>query len=622
MPRGKPPSSQQVADFEDLVSRGVESGVAAQRVGLSPSWGSRHLKSRSGHGGWSGPVPVSHRDGVAADYSGWSPAELLEDFAAFRAVYLGHVSKPWMVEAAQVILAKLLSPDRELVAMNCPPGVGKSTLLQDIVCWLIVRDRRLRVLYGSDSQGNARKATARIKEYLEAQFPVFAHPALVELGQACEPTRVLSHDFGGFKPAQGEGMWQVGEFRVAFGDDRGASEKENTLTALGPDSAYIGNRFDLIIWDDLATDDNTRSAVANANLIDKWDGAMGEARLDPFKTGLLVVNGQRIGPNDLYRHCLDQWWEEEVDGEISKRRKYTHIMYPAHYDANCVGEHGKAARSWPYGCLLDADRLPWSGPTGLHQKRLNSPRKYASQYQQQEGSEEGALLDAAYIYGTTDSEGIARPGALNRQRVMGQVPTGWRQPLLSLVTVDPSGTNYWGIQWWLYEAKTQTRALMRQEFKKTTVETLLDYDGHRFFGTLDNLCIESMAAGVPITHIIVEHNAAQRYFLAGYKWVQDWRRVRGVAVMPHTTHKNKLDPNLGIQTLVEPYRSGRYDLPYGDVVSRVATDELAKQLSTLGGYDDLLMANWFFEFHLHRLTTPPRLPMLPRASWQRKKVGV
>ena len=65
---------------------------------------------------------------------------------------------------------------------------------------------------------------------------------------------------------------------------------------------------------------------------------------------------------------------------------------------------------------------------------------------------------------------------------------------------------------------------------------------------------------VPITHWIIEINAAQR-FLMQYdhfnKWKEHWR----VQVIPHTTGRNKSDPDYGVDTIAPHYQFGRVRLP-------------------------------------------------------------
>lgn len=599
----KDPDEELVEKYKWHRLRGLNQREAAGRVGLSAPWASRFEDA-----GW-------HPDWRDVEV----PAEalaLLDDFEGFRAHYFGHISKPWMVDFAEAVRALLLSPDPEHAVFNVAPGGGKSTVVQDVFAWLLCRDRSIRTLYGADTAGNASKATGLIQDYFETQAPIESRPQLVALGQAVRADRVLVHDFGPFKPD--DGLWRRTEFTI----QGAAAVKEASVTAFGYGSGVLGNRFELIAWDDLVTEDVTRSPTRNQQLIDDWDGGLGESRLEPFSNGLLFLVGQRIGPRDLYRHCLDKTFIEFVDGQEVEPKLYTHIMFPAHFDENCSGDAGhdpKTARSWPHGCLLDHERLPWTGPKGLAAKRRNSQRTYDIQFQQLDGTNEGALIERPWIFGGMDSDGIERPGCLNRERSMGEPPDDWSpKDCLSVITVDPSGTRYWAIQWWLVNHAINTRALMRAHDVRIDASQLLDWDGDGHTGYLEKLWQESCDTGYPVTYVVVEVNAAQRY-LTQMNTTKRWRESRKVSVVPHTTSTNKLDPNLGLDILKEPYRAGWFDLPYEDRLSRIATEVLAAQVCGDHERNDQLMACWFMELWQTKLK-PSNKPIADdwRPSWMKR----
>lgn len=596
MPTGSEPTQRQIDAYEAERRKGVPQGQAAARAGLSAAWASRFEKAR-------GPVD---RSGHVV------PKEallLLDDFEAFRSAYLGHVSKPWMIEAANTVRRLLDTPDPEFLIINCPPGAGKSTLLQDLFIWLLTRDRSMRTIYGADTEQNAKKATGLIQWFFETQAPPIASDSDIERKQAVQATRVLSHDFGAFK---GEDIWTRGEFTI-LGK---AATKEASVTAFGRGGGVMGNRAELVGWDDLVTEEITRSPAAHERLCEDWDGGLGESRLEPDKRGLAFLVGQRIGPRDLFKYNLDKQYTEIIDGEDYQQKSYTHIVFPAHFDDICIGVHERRiARSWPMGCLLDADRLPWGGAKGLGAKKYNSPRAYDIQYQQQDGTADGALIENSWIFGGTDTEGYDRPGCLDRERDIGQVPKGWTGQSLSMVTVDPSATNYWGIQWWLSSPELNASALMRMIDRKMQANQFLDYDGERFSGVLEDLYQESVAAGRPITHVVVEINAAQRYLLTTHA-AKKWQRARTVAIRAHTTTRNKNDPTLGLSIMVEPFRSGRVNLPYGSHTARIMTAEYAKQFTGHSDRDDQKMSSWFHFLQVHELSPRSKpLPNLNRPSW-------
>lgn len=594
--------------------RGLSQSKAAAAAGVSLAWASRFERSEA-----------FRADEILRQLEGAMSQQqldlLLEDFGLFRETYLCHVAKAWMSEAADTVWRLYNTPSPEFVVINCPPGVGKSTFLQDLFTWLIVRNRRIRCMYGADTQANAAKATGLVQSYLEAVVPPRADPRLVVKGEAVQSSRTLAADFGAFKPdSERGGIWRRDQFTVQFDDGGSQANKEATLTAYGRAGGVLGNRAEAIGWDDLQTEQIHRSPTQQEQLNEDWDGGLGESRLEPTDDGILFVVGQRIGARDVYRYNLDKTVTEFVDGREVERKMYTQIVFPAHFDDVCVGAHEKGvARSWPHGCLLDAERLPFYGPKGLKAKKDNSPRAYATQYQQLDGTDDDALIHSSWIFGGVDADGVERPGCLNRDRRLGELPRGWQGHDLScVVTVDPSPTQYWAVQVWVNNATLNARALMSLTDRRMQANQLVDWDGDRFTGLLEDLHGESFGWGLPVSHVIFEINAAQRFFTQMHS-SRKWRESRKVALISHTTHRNKVDPEMGLTILCEPYRAGWYDLPFGDVAARAATSTLANQLTQASERDDQLMANWFNELHFHRLAAPKRLPLLPRASWQRKR---
>ena len=265
-----------------------------------------------------------------------------DDFDYFRRVYLGRVPSPWQVEAAYRIVEYLESEEKEFLVLNCPPGAGKSTLFHDVAVWCIVRNRAIRVLYGSISGTLAKMYSRRIRETLERPTKMVADPELVKKGLAVDAEGCLAQDYGRFKPTASGSLWRAEEFIVEQMGLSGLDNKEPTVSAYGIDAEFIGHRADLCLFDDVASPENAKESVSRDRLLERWD-SMAEARCDPG--GLVAVIGQRLGPGDLYAHCLNKVTYDDIeedDGEDMtaedslkdpvKKSKYHHITYKAYYE--------------------------------------------------------------------------------------------------------------------------------------------------------------------------------------------------------------------------------------------------------------------------------------------------
>jgi hypothetical protein len=207
---------------------------------------------------------------------------------------------------------------------------------------------------------------------------------------------------------------------------------------------------------------------------------------------------------------------------------------------------------------------------------------------------------------------------MDRDRL--EFPKGLEGGYLSIITCDPSPTNYWAIEWWLYHEATEQRILMDLERRHMDAPDFIDwnYNANRFTGLLDEWWETSAELGVPVTHLIVEDNAAQR-FLLQYDHVRRWQSLRSVNIISHTTHRNKSDPQYGVQSIAPHYQFGRIRLPgkvpgLGRTKAMKLVDEVTRYPQT--EYDDCLMAHWFLEWQLPHITRPKGVGRkLWRPSW-------
>lgn len=554
-----------------------------------------------------GPIPL---DELCAE-----ARRALNDFGYFRRRYFGNIATPWQEETAHRVVDLLATPDEEYVVANAPPGGGKSTFVKDLAAWLTVRDRAIRGLFGSASQNLATTGLGRLRRDFERQSPARAKPKEIAEGVAADAEATLWEDFGRFRPEKPE-RWKANEFIVEQHGGVSIDEKESTWTAFGRDSAQLGNRYEFIVWDDLPNNRNTRSADTREALFEWWD-TEAESRLEPG--GLLILLGQRVSSVDLYRRCLDLRDEED-------RPVYHHIAFKAHYDENCPGDGKHAEEPYPAGCLLDPKRLPWKKLSPI---RRNTPNRYAVWYQQEDAEPDSTLVNPLWVSGGVDTRGVHYPGCYDVGRQLWELPRGLASPL-GVVTADPSPSRYWAVQAWVVVEDEQNpalgglRYLLDMENRVMEAPDLLDwnYADQRFFGLLEDWWHEYQQAGVPLSYVVVETNAAQR-FLLQYDHARRWARLRNVQFVEHKTHsRNKLSEDLGVPIVGPHWQNGRVRLP-GHANARIKVRPLVEQVThwthSYQGQDDQVMANWFLEAALPALWMPPSTSHRAwRPSWLRR----
>lgn len=525
----------------------------------------------------------------------------LEDFAFFRLRYFGRRSTPWQERAAYEVIRAMETPERSYMVMNEPPGSGKSTLFtHDIPCWVIARNRSKRIMLASRTERQAKAYVGRIKRTLERELPMRASVDDLEKGVAFDAEACLLEDFGVFKPEGRSEKWSNEGFVVRQTDDTAVDDKEDTCSAWGQDSGFLGGRYDLVIWDDLVDGKNTRTADSRDQIKTWWDDEA-ESRVEPG--GLLLFQGQRISNLDLYRYCLDK-------KNIDETPKYRHVVYKAHYEDLCTGKH-EGLEPWPKSCLLDPYRLPWTGH--LETLQHNNPRTFAVIYQQEDGDIPNGLVDPAWIKGGLDSEGYDSPGCLDLERFLMDPPVHLLDEGWSHVTVDPSPTEWWGIIWWLYDPETENRYIIDlhrrrmnpEQFLSLDLDTMNDPHANPWSGLIPDLWMQSNDMGIPITDVIVETNAAQRWLLS-QPHVQRWQMSTGMRFIPHTTHANKNDPKYGLESIGDLFRQGRVRIPWGDIQTRNIMQPLINEAVRYPDYDttDLIMSTWFEKLAVEHHYTP------------------
>jgi hypothetical protein len=560
----------------------------------------------------------------------------LDDFGFFREHYLGRVPSPWQVEAALKIIEWLESEEKEFVVINVPPGAGKSTLFHDVAVWAICRKRDVRIMIGSVSQNMAKLYSRRIRETLERPMPIEPDPMLVKKGLAQNAEGCLSIDYGRFRPTDKGALWRADEFVVEQIGGNGLDNKEPTVRAYGIEAEFIGHRADLCLFDDVASPDNARESVARDKLLERWDN-VAEARVDPG--GLLCVIGQRLSAGDLYAHCLNKIsyddLDESYDGsdvtspeqmealEPLKSFKYKHIVYKAYYDELDMGtdEEKRAlkrfdAAPYPDGPLLDPKRLPWKDLSFI---RHSKPDIFRVVYQQENLDLDGYLIDRTWVYGGQGDDGVMYPGCIDEDRTHGQIPVGLAPPVLSVVSIDPSPTKFWALTWMLYQPELNLYHVIDIERCKLTAEELLGYNTSTgvYTGIMDEWQERSFRMGFPISHWIVEINAAQR-FLLQHDFVRKWASRSMVNILPHTTSRNKLDEKLGVEALLPPlFRTGNIRLPSNRVTwkTMAAVQELTSWTTDKKNGTDIVMSLWMAVLNIPNLTMAKLPPRQWRPSW-------
>jgi hypothetical protein len=300
------------------------------------------------------------------------------------------------------------------------------------------------------------------------------------------------------------------------------------------------------------------------------------------------------------------------------------VVFKAHFEERCEGDHGRDAAPWPAGCLLDPRRASWRD---LRQEMANPRHNYNVIYQQEDTDPRNVLVNPAWINGGFDPKtGEIFPGCADKGRDICELPDGLAGELLSVATADPSPTKYWSVQWWVVrcvDGEPHERYLMDIERRTMDAPSFLDWQNatQSFSGLMEEWQHRSHVLRLPITYWIVEANAAQR-FLLQYEHVRRWLAKWRCNLIPHQTHVNKSDPDLGVTALKPLYRYGQIRLPSkSNSPGAYKVRNLVEEVTTWpdGRSDDCVMAQWFLEWNLRNIMpVAGPMPRFTRPSWLKK----
>lgn len=583
------------------------------------AWWYRHKRSNARRGTDGAPEPKTKgqvRQNAAS-------RRAYDDFAYFRLVCFGYKTPPAHLRVIEQLREAVESGKRDYVLWNQFPGAGKTSLMQHFVCWLIARDRTIRIMWGSASDNLATVRVREIRQELARTIPWDGRPEDITTGRAVRPRYCMTQLFGRFRPSAHHGTtWTDSEFTVCtvgtLHDPEGPPPSGLTLVALGRRTAQPGMRANFIVWDDIWTEKEEANPEVGAEVKRYFDRTI-DSRLQP--NGVLCLVMQRMGANDLSRHVLDKRTptrDPETGEETGWAPVYRHVVFPAHHDLLCTGTHPDGMVAWDPAnpvmgsCLTDPLAF---GPDDYLRMRGNTA-VFKVWYQQEDADPKTAVIREVWITGGADEDGDYR-GCLDYDRGLWQPPDGIAaKDLLSACAVDVGQKNYWGLfaSVWPTDTDSENEWCLAADHRRMPAGTeygLLDWDFDRkvFVGVLEDWYQRSKDAGVPFTHVVAEANAAQRHLFRDNNNVDRWQLSRNCRIIAHTTtNRNKNDAKLGIEAVLPiRFQLGAVRLPWrpGEAqnMMRALVNE-AKGYQQGWPTDDILMSMWFLRLNRRRIARP------------------
>lgn len=157
---------------------------------------------------------------------------------------------------------------RKLIVL--PRGSFKSSIgVVGYSIWLLMSDPNLRILIDSEVYSNSKNFLREIKAHL-------ANEELVQL-------------FGSFAT---DHTWNESEITIA---QRTKNLKEASITCGGIGTVKVGQHYDVIICDDMNSNNNSQTEEGRQKVIDHY--RLSTSILEP--NGILVIIGTRYSASDL-----------------------------------------------------------------------------------------------------------------------------------------------------------------------------------------------------------------------------------------------------------------------------------------------------------------------------------
>lgn len=219
--------------------------------------------------------------------------EVHEDLCKYaESLYLAHPPEWISPEVKEGTgLEDQFKPGNTNLLLLMPRGTFKSSVITvGYSLQLILHDPNIRILIDSETFSKAKAFLAEIKGHMESN----------------EKYREVFKAIHGMYPNEGkrkELLWTDSQLNIAC---RNKPRKEPTFSCAGIDVTKNGMHYDIIIFDDLHSENNITNKEQIDKVKDHWK--LSYSLLDPGKP--MIIIGTRWHFDDLYQLILDEHREE------------------------------------------------------------------------------------------------------------------------------------------------------------------------------------------------------------------------------------------------------------------------------------------------------------------------
>jgi hypothetical protein len=471
-----------------------------------------------------------------------------------------------------------------------PGQHGKTTMIQRWFIYVDCCEPEISCIYTEKNQPTANKRARGTRMQMEEN-------------------KLLIRDFGIFKPEPSSSKpWSDEQMTIRQRQD---VRDTPTLAVFGAGGAsLLGNRCNILIVDDPVTPENSRSEKERGNLKQWHDEAASTSPYPlPIKTARYLVKEFLVGTvfrrDDLFHTALETGQyaflhlksvTDEVNGKVLSSRFC--FIDPSELKV-------RAQTSQYYRELLHLTQT--KQVRNLYEwMQAHGRRAFNRRYQNVAISEEDQWCREEWIMGGKTDEGVTYPGCINKKRSLGQIsnPGEEKKDWIVVTGCDPqSGSKGRG-------AKRMGLVTLAANPKEPHRIRLVDLDFGQYPLDSDNpgkitqvkLLVDHYKNYHP-RYVVIEDNAQQ----AGWA---DTLRATGArmgltipAVGHHTDSTNKVDEDMGVESMAPMIENGYLDLPFATPSDQRKVQALIDEIIFWQAHptSDLVMAMWFAWVRLTKL---------------------
>jgi hypothetical protein len=203
------------------------------------------------------------------------------DFVNFRKTYFDR-DTPWHHQKIIEAFEHGAAP-RSITMILAPPNTGKTSLVEDWICYKLGENPDYRIAVISEGEDHARKIVGHVAKRMtdDTQFAAYIDR------------------YGPFKAPDRDAQrrWNMSTLQVLRAKN---DERDYSLEAHGAGGRIYGSRFDLMILDDIQS---TQNLNATEKLMRYF---LQDVYTRPDDTGRFIILGTRVDANDIYDAFLQR----------------------------------------------------------------------------------------------------------------------------------------------------------------------------------------------------------------------------------------------------------------------------------------------------------------------------